>query len=114
MSITFANYGRAISRDDTIRTLLEAQVTIMREMARNPQHADLPVGGTRVFGYGSATVTIYPTPQLNHAYLGLWLAGMMQAGANYGFVECEMRYVDERAIFGPGGFTLGMGTLQLS
>ena len=75
----------------------------------------LQVGRTRVFDYdGSVTVTVEPRPELNHAYLGLWLAGAMQAGALYGFVECEMRYVDERAIFGPGGFELGRGRVEMS
>lgn len=58
------------------------------------------------------TVTIEPRPQLNHAYLGLWLAGAMQAGSDYGFVACRMRYVDQRDIFGPAGFTLGEGQFE--
>ena len=76
----------------------------------------MQVGRTRVFDYdGSVTVTIEPRPELNHAYLGLWLAGAMQAGVGlYGFVECEMQYVDERAIFGPGGFELGRGRVGMS
>ena len=74
----------------------------------------LKVGGTRVFSHGSVKVTIYPNPQLNHAYLGMWLAGAMQAGASYGYVRCEMRFVDERPMFGPSGFTLGWGTLESS
>ena len=72
------------------------------------------VGRTRVFSHGSATVTIEPQPQLTHAYLGLWLAGVMQAGYDYGYVECEMQYVDERASFRPEGSTLGRGSLESS
>lgn len=60
-----------------------------------------------MFGHGSVQVTIHPRPQLNHAYLGLWLAGMMEAGEQFGFGECDMRFVDHRAMFGPSGFTLG-------
>ena len=60
-----------------------------------------------MFGHGSVQVTIYPQPQLNHAYLGLWLAGMMEAGDQFGFGECDMRFVDYRTTFGPSGFTLG-------
>lgn len=37
----------------------------------------------------------------------------MQAGNDYGFVECEMRFVNERSIFGPAGFTLGRARLEL-
>ncbi|KAL9067940.1 MAG: hypothetical protein Q9161_006559 [Pseudevernia consocians] len=111
MTIVFTDYGPTVSGNDAKRTLLEAQVIIMREMVLNPQHADLPVGRTRVFNYGSVTVTIEPQPELNYAYLGLWLAGAMEAGADYGFVACEMQYVDERAMFGPGGFTLGRGSV---
>lgn len=65
------------------------------------------VGRTRVFGHGSVQVTIHPQPQLNHAYLGLWLAGTMEAGEQFGFGECDMRFVDYRTTFGPSGFTLG-------
>lgn len=38
----------------------------------------------------------------------------MQAGGEYGFVECDMRYVDQRAMFGPEGFTLGRGSVESS
>ena len=67
-----------------------------------------------MFNAGSVTVTIEPQPELNHAYLGLWLAGLMQAGSFYGFVQCDMQYVDERPIFGPEGFTLGRGSIESS
>lgn len=67
-----------------------------------------------MFKVGSVTVTIEPQSALNHAYLGIWLAGAMQAGSIYGFVQCEMQYVDERPIFGPEGFTLGRGSIESS
>ncbi len=37
----------------------------------------------------------------------------MEAGGEYGFVGCEMRFLDERAMFGPGGFLLGWARLGL-
>ena len=40
-----------------------------------------------------------------------WLSGAMQAGQIFGFVACDMRFVDERAIFGPAGITLGRARL---
>lgn len=43
-SITFSDYGPAISHDDAVLTLLDAQIFIMAEMAHDPQHGDRPVG----------------------------------------------------------------------
>ena len=68
----------------------------------------------RVFGHGSVSLVVVPGPLLNYAYLGLWLAGATQVGEEFGFVECDMRYVDERPIFGQAGFTLGSARLGSS
>lgn len=44
LSIFFTDYGLELSQHDAERTLLEAQVIIMREMAQDPSRGDLPVG----------------------------------------------------------------------
>ena len=41
--IVFTDYGAALSHDDAVRTLLEAQVIVMREMTRDPRGGDMPV-----------------------------------------------------------------------
>ena len=66
----------------------------------------------RVFGYGSVKLTIEPQPELNHAYLGMWLAGVTEAGVEFSFVESDIEFVDERPIFGPSGFSLGKARLE--
>ena len=81
----------------------------MYELSRLPDHVDILIATTRVWAEGTARLTVKPTPSMRHSTCGLILAGMLECGDDYGFVEADLQFLSVDDVFRPfGNGSLGL------
>lgn len=81
----------------------------MYEINSQPEHVDVAMASTRIWAEGSARLTVQPTPIMRHSACGLILAGMLDCGELYGFIESDVEFLDVEDVFN----SFGNGSLLL-
>lgn len=79
-------------------------------MSHLPDHIDVFISHTRIWAEESARLTIKPAPmKMRHSSCGLLLAGMIDCGDVYGFVEADVEFLsvlDVSRLLGNGSLVL--------
>ena len=109
--IIFTNYGESVPTDGATECVGDAMVEIMREINTDWTDLDKPISGNLIFTFGRAQLKLNTARYMFRTYCLKLLVGVIEWGQEYGFIEADMEFVQQR---GRARRTLGTGSLQLS
>lgn len=97
-------------RDDVTECISHAIVEIKHEIDTHWTDIDIPIAGNLVFTSVSAQLKLNTARYMLRTYCLMLMVGMLEWGLQYGFIEVDMEFVEQRdRVRG----SLGTGSLRL-
>lgn len=93
--INFSSYGANLPISDSFGVLAKANLLVLGELDVSPGH-DSVLASTHVWTEDVVTFTLQPTNLMLLHVAAIFVAGLMEWGHMYGFVEADMVFLERR------------------
>ena len=109
--IIFTNYGTPMFHNEVTECVSDALVEIKHEIDTHWTDYDIPISENLVFTSGPAQLELNTARYMYRTYCLMLLVGILEWGQQYGFIEVDMEFVEQKSM---ARRSLGTGSLQLS